>query len=109
MNWSKVTGYVGLMCIVIAALAQIIAAVAPDFHDLEQAEEIIRWSIYLWAYATVVTGFFLKQKTGHFSELIWGILASMLVLAPHLTLPTLLIYFFRAFAKLSKLNDGLPL
>ena len=108
MDWAKITGYFGLLCILIAVLAQVIAAVVPNYHKLEQSEAILRWSIFLWNYAAVVTGIYLKQKTGQLYEIFVGLLAGALCLVPWLTLPTVLLYFFRAFAKLSRINGGLP-
>ena len=107
MDWAKITGYFGLLCIIIAALAQAIAAVAPNFLCLKQPEVILRWSIYLWNYAAVVTGIYLKQKTGKYYEILIGLSAGLICLVPWLTLPAAVVYFFRAFAKLSKMN-GLP-
>ncbi len=108
MDWAKITGYVGLLCIIVAVLAQMIASVAPNYYELEQSESIVRWSIYLWAYAVVVTGIYLKKKTGQFLELLISLLAGGLCLINWLTVPVALIYFFRAFAKLNKQNDSLP-
>lgn len=108
MDWAKIMGYVGLLYIIIAVLAQMIASVAPNYHELEQSDAIIRWSIYLWAYAVVVTGIYLKKKTGQFLELLISLLVSTLCLINWLTVPVTLIYFFRAFAKLNKINNSLP-
>lgn len=108
MDWAKIMGYVGLLYIIIAVLAQVIASVAPNYHELEQSDAIVRWSIYLWAYAVVVTGIYLKKKTGQFLELLIGLLVGVLCLINWLTVPVTLIYFFRAFAKLNKINDSLP-
>lgn len=108
MDWAKITGCVGLLCIIVAVLARVIASVAPNFYELEHSGAIIRWSIYLWAYAVAVTGIYLKKKTGKISELLIGLLAGTLCLINWLTVPVALIYFFRAFAKLSKINGSLP-
>ncbi|WP_094607843.1 hypothetical protein SPSIL_056140 [Sporomusa silvacetica DSM 10669] len=108
MDWKKATGYFGLLCIIIAVLAQVIATIAPNFLGIEPCDAIIRWAIYLWVYAIIVTGIYLEQITGHFFELLLGLFAGILCLVFWLTIPVALIYFFRAFAKISKTNGGLP-
>ena len=108
MDWKKTTGYFGLLCIVIASLAQVIATIAPNFLGIEPYEAILRWGIYLWAYVIVATGIYLEQQTGHFFEILLGLFAGILCLVFWLTIPVAVIYFFRAFTKLSKTNGGLP-
>lgn len=108
LDWKIITGYFGLLCIVIAVLAQVIANSVPNYLGIKSSDAIIRWAIYLWVYAAVVTGIYLKQKTGKLYEMPLGLLVGALCLVRWLTIPVALIYFFRAFAKLSKINGGLP-
>jgi hypothetical protein len=108
LDWQKITGYFGLLCIMIAILAQVIANTVPNYLGIQPSDAIIRWATYLWAYATIVTGFYLKQKNGHIFEICLGLLAGALCLVEWLIMPVTVIYFFRVFTKLSKMNGGLP-
>lgn len=108
MDWARITGYVGLLCIVISVLAQILAAIIPDYRELEEFEETLRWSRYLWTYAILIMAIFLYTKTRRISELLWGGIAGSLCLFPAITPFVSLVYAFRAFWQLSKLKDILP-
>jgi hypothetical protein len=108
LDWARITGYVGLLCIAISVLASIIAAVVPDYRNMERPEEIVRWGRYLWAYAAVTMGMFLKNKTGNILELFGGVLAGGLSLLPSIAPFIVLLYSFRAFRMLSKTKGSLP-
>ncbi len=96
-KWARITGYVGLLHIVIAALAQIIAAIVPDYRSLGETGEIVRWGRLLWSYAILSLGVFLKTKTGKWLEAAWGGIAAGLCLIPDISTFVFLGYSFRAF------------
>lgn len=106
--WVKVTGYVGLTCLIIASLAQIIAGIVPDYRNIGQTDRIVRWAVYLWTYASVVMGVYLMRKSGRLTECLWGIIVAFCCLESFSGLLVGVIYFFRSFVKLSKMKNGLP-
>ncbi len=108
LDWARITGYVGLLCIVISVLASIIAAVVPDYRNMERPEEIVRWGRYLWAYAAVTMGMYVKKKTGKILELGGGVLAGGLCLISPVAPFIVLLYSFRSFLVLSKAKGNLP-
>lgn len=108
MTQFKILGYVGATAIAIAGLAQITADIVPEYQYLAQARDIMRWSIYLWSYACVIMGLYLKRQTHRLRELLWGLAAAVLCLFPRPNIIAGLIYFYWAFAKLNNLGHGLP-
>lgn len=108
MNWRKVIGLVGVTCIALSSLAQVIAGIVPDYRNVEKYQEIIRWMSYLWAYASVIMGKYLMDKTYCVMELVWGIVAAFACLIPVFGMLGGMIYFFLVFAKLDKMKNGLP-
>jgi len=108
LDWARITGYVGLLCIVISVLASIIAAAVPDYRNMERPEEIVRWGRYLWAYAAVTMGMYVKKKTGKILELGGGVLAGGLCLISPVAPFVVLLYSFRSFLVLSKAKSNLP-
>lgn len=108
MDWQKVTGYVGLTCLIISSLAQIIAGILPDYRNTGPIAEFIRWSLFLWAYASIVMGLYLMRLNGQLVECVWGAVAAAFCLVSLFGMFAGLVYFFRSYTKLSKLKDGLP-
>ncbi|HWR09859.1 MAG TPA: hypothetical protein VN379_23615 [Sporomusa sp.] len=107
-KWARITGYVGLLNIVVAILAQVIAAIVPDYRNIGETEEIIRWGRYLWSYATISLGVLLEKKTGKWLEIVWGSIAGGLCLIPGISSFVFLSYSFRAFRILDEENSSFP-
>lgn len=108
MNWPKITGYVALTSISISMVAHIASRIIPEYHLPAQMDDLIRWSGYLWAYAAVAMGIFLMNRTGRLTEVVWGGLASLLCLVLKFGMFFAILYFFRAYAKLDRMDTGLP-
>ena len=108
MDWPKLVGYVGLTSIVISFAAHIASRIVPEFQSAEQLQDLIRWSGYLWAYASVVMGIFLMKITHRTTEVCWGSLSALFCLVFQFGTFFAIIYFFRAYAKIDKTNSSLP-
>lgn len=108
MDWPKLVGYVGLTSIVISLAAHIASRIVPEFQSTAQLQDLIRWSGYLWAYASVVMGIFLMKLTNRTSEVCWGALSALLCLLFQFGMFFAVIYFFHSYAKIDQMNNGLP-
>jgi hypothetical protein len=108
MNWPKVTGYVGVTSAVISILSQAASRIIPEDQFATQLQDIIRWATYLWAYACIVMGLYLKKVTHRPLELVWGGLTAGICLLNPSGLIVALLYFFRAYAKLDRIDNQLP-
>lgn len=108
MDWPKITGYVGLTSVILAFLAQFAAKIIPEEETAAYIMDVLRWSGYLWAYASCCMGVFLLKLTRRPLELLWSAVSAGIALYYPVGFLFSLLYFFRAFAKIDHIDKGLP-
>ena len=109
MRVSKILGYIMVIQILISFISGIAAKIHPEASSLDQVQDMARWAGYLWGYAAMVMGFYLKGQTGRWIEVAGAAFVTALCLVPLWGMLAAFLYFFWAFSRLDKKKNGLPL
>lgn len=108
MRVSKILGYVMVVQLLVSFIASVAANLQREEQLLHKIQDVIRWSSYVWAYAVLIMGIYLKKQTGQYREVAIACFAALFCFFPLWGFGAAFLYFFWAFARLDKRKNGLP-